>query len=95
MALRIAILGASGAVGDMLAAELLHENLLDAVDRLFLVGHGIDSNEDGLSRSRMFSSTRLITRGFTSTSLPTYRVRGHDARAPKPLLHPGNDHVSG
>jgi hypothetical protein len=71
MALRIAILSASGAFGDMLAAKLLHESLLDSVERLLLVGHGIDSDEDGLSRSRMFGSTRLITRGFTSTSFPT------------------------
>ncbi len=45
MALRLAILGASGAVGGMLAAQLLRDNLLEADDRLLLVGHGTDSTE--------------------------------------------------
>jgi malate dehydrogenase len=45
MALRLAILGASGAVGGMLAAQLLRDNLLESDDRLLLVGHGTDSTE--------------------------------------------------
>ena len=45
MALRIAILGASRAVGSTLAAQLLHENLLELGDRLLLVGNGSDSTE--------------------------------------------------
>ena len=47
MALRVKILSASGAVGNMLAAELLRENLLEAGDRLLLVGHGMDFTENG------------------------------------------------
>ena len=45
MPLRIAILGASGAVGNTLAAHLLRERLLEPEDRLLLVGHGTDSVE--------------------------------------------------
>jgi malate dehydrogenase len=45
MALRLAILGASGAVGGMLAAQLLRDDLLESDDRLLLVGHGTDSTE--------------------------------------------------
>jgi malate dehydrogenase len=42
---RIAILGASGAVGSMLASQLLRENLLEPDDRLLLVGRGTSSSE--------------------------------------------------
>jgi malate dehydrogenase len=45
MPARIAILGASGAVGSMLAAQLLRENLLEPDDRLLLIGHGKPSSE--------------------------------------------------
>ena len=45
MPVRIAILGASGAVGSMLAAQLLRENLLEPDDRVLLVGHGKPSSE--------------------------------------------------
>jgi hypothetical protein len=72
MALRFNILSASGAVGNMLAAELLHENLLEAGDRLSLVGNGTDSTEDGFSRSRMFGSTRSTTHGLTSPQICPY-----------------------
>ena len=69
MALRVKILSASGAVGNMLPAELLRENLLEAGDRLSLVGQGMDSTEDDFSRSRMFGSTRSTTRGLTSSQI--------------------------
>jgi malate dehydrogenase len=45
MPLRLAILGASGAVGCMLAAQLLRDDLLESDDRVLLVGHGTDSTE--------------------------------------------------
>jgi hypothetical protein len=93
MALRIAILGAPGAVGDMLAAELLHE-ICSMLDRLSLVGRGMDSNEDGLPRSS-YVRFDLITRGFTSTSFPTLPSSRSRCPCLKRLLHPGNDHVSG
>jgi hypothetical protein len=72
--LRVNILSASGA--DMLSAELLHENLLEAGDWLLLVGHGTDSTEDGFPRSRARGSTRLINRRFFAASfakLPSSR----------------------
>ena|SRR5271166_1251374 len=69
MALRVKILSASGAVGNMLPAELLRENLLEAGDRLSLVGQGMDSTENGFSLSRMFGSTRSTTRGLTSSQI--------------------------
>jgi hypothetical protein len=89
MALRVNILSASGAIDDMLSAELLHENLLETGDRLLPAGHGIDSTEEGFSRSRALGSTRSINRRFFATSFPNL---GH---ARKPLLNPGIDHVSG
>ena len=45
MPVQIAILGASGAVGSMLAAQLLRENLLEPDDRVLLVGHGKSASE--------------------------------------------------
>ena len=65
MALRVKLLSASGAVGNMLAAELLRENLLEAGDRAIARRPREDSTEDGFSRSRMFGSTRSPTRGLT------------------------------
>jgi len=69
MALRVKTLSASGAVGNMLMAESLRENRLEASDRLSLVGHGMDSTEDGFSRSRMFGSTRSTTCGLASSQI--------------------------
>jgi hypothetical protein len=51
MPLRLATLGASGAVGGMLAAQLLRDNLLEADDRLPLVGHGTDPSSDVIRNS--------------------------------------------
>ena len=53
MPARIAILGASGAVGSMLAAQLLRENLLEPDDRVLLVGHGKSSSERRLLAVKM------------------------------------------
>jgi nucleoside-diphosphate-sugar epimerase len=53
MPVRIAILGASGAVGSMLAAQLLRENLLEPDDRVLLVGHGKSSSEPRLLSVKM------------------------------------------
>jgi hypothetical protein len=43
MSVRIAILGASGAVGSTLALHILRSGLLEPQDRLMLVAHGTDS----------------------------------------------------
>jgi malate dehydrogenase len=42
---RIAILGASGAVGAALAAHILRARLLEPQDQLLLVGHGVQATE--------------------------------------------------
>jgi malate dehydrogenase len=49
----IAIIGASGAVGTMLAAQLLRSDLLEASDRLQLVGHGASTSEAKLLGTRI------------------------------------------
>jgi malate dehydrogenase len=45
MSVRIAILGASGAVGSTLALHILRSGLLEPQDHLMLVGHGTNSIE--------------------------------------------------
>ena len=45
MSVRIAILGASGAVGSTLALHILSSGLLEPQDCLMLVGHGTSSIE--------------------------------------------------
>ena len=45
MSVRIAILGASGAVGCTLAGHILRSGLLEPQDHLMLAGHGTSSNE--------------------------------------------------
>jgi malate dehydrogenase len=49
----IAILGASGAVGSTLAAQILRSGLLESGDRLQLVGHGAASSEARLLGTRV------------------------------------------
>jgi malate dehydrogenase len=49
----VAIIGASGAVGSMLAAQLLRSDLLEPRDRLQLVGHGATTSEAKLLGARM------------------------------------------
>jgi malate/lactate dehydrogenase len=53
MAISIAIIGASGAVGTTLAAHILRSHLLDSFDRLQLVGHGSTSGEARLLGTRI------------------------------------------
>ena len=45
MSRRIAILGASGAVGNTLAVHILRSRLLEPADKLLLVGHGVLATE--------------------------------------------------
>jgi len=49
----IAILGASGAVGSTLAAQILRSELLEPNDRLQLVGHGASASEAKLLGTRI------------------------------------------
>jgi hypothetical protein len=49
----ISIIGASGAVGGMLAVHLLRGGLLKSADRLPLVGHGIASSSAQLLSNRI------------------------------------------
>jgi malate dehydrogenase len=53
MPTRIAILGASGAVGTALAAHILRSRLLEPQDRLLLVGHGVLATEQKLHSMRI------------------------------------------
>lgn len=53
MPVRVAILGASGAVGSALAAHLLRAWLLRPDDALQLVGHGAGGNERRLLAARI------------------------------------------
>jgi malate dehydrogenase len=53
MSRAIAILGASGAVGTTLAAQILRSRLLEVGDRLQLVGHGAKASEARLLGTRM------------------------------------------
>jgi malate dehydrogenase len=64
MAISIAILGASGAVGTALAPNLLRSGLLEPQDRLQLVGHGNPKSEARLLATRIdlldaFDDTRI------------------------------------
>jgi hypothetical protein len=49
---RIAILGASGSVGGVLAPHILRAQLLEPADRLLLVGHGLLATERKLLKMR-------------------------------------------
>src|ERR1700678_2868640 len=53
MSTSISIIGASGAVGSMLAVHLLRGGLLKSADRLQLVGHGIASSSAQLLSNRI------------------------------------------
>jgi malate dehydrogenase len=53
MSISVAILGASGAVGGMLATQILRSDLLEPGDRLQLVGHGASSSEEKLLGTRI------------------------------------------
>src|ERR1700733_6905822 len=53
MSISVAILGASGAVGGMLATQILRSDLLEPGDRLQLVGHGANSSEEKLLGTRI------------------------------------------
>jgi malate dehydrogenase len=53
MSTSISIIGASGAVGSMLAVHLLRGGLLKGADRLQLVGHGIASSSAQLLSNRI------------------------------------------
>lgn len=53
MSISIAILGASGSVGTALAAQLLRSGLLEAEDRVQLVGHGNPNSEARLLATRI------------------------------------------
>src|SRR5438445_760230 len=53
MSKRIAILGASGAVGSALAAHILRARLLAPADQLLLVGHGVLATERKLLSMRI------------------------------------------
>jgi len=53
MPVRIAILGASGAVGSVLAAHILRAGILEPQDCLILVGHGMGSIERRLMPTRI------------------------------------------
>jgi malate dehydrogenase len=53
MSSRIAILGASGAVGSSLAAHILRSHLLEPSDSLLLVGHGVLASERKLLGTRI------------------------------------------
>lgn len=53
MSVRIAILGASGAIGSTLALHILRAGLLEPQDSLMLVGHGTRSIERRLMPSRV------------------------------------------
>jgi malate dehydrogenase len=53
MPMRIAILGASGAVGAALAAHILRARLLEPQDQLLLVGHGAQATEQKLLSMRV------------------------------------------
>jgi hypothetical protein len=53
MFVRIAIRGASGAVGSTVALHILRSGLLEPQDRLVLVGHGTSSIERGLMPARV------------------------------------------
>jgi malate dehydrogenase len=50
---RIAILGASGSVGSALAVHILRSRVLEAADRLLLVGHGVLKTERKLLGTRI------------------------------------------
>jgi malate dehydrogenase len=53
MSRRIAIIGASGAVGSTLAAHLLRSHFLEPSDRLLLVGHGVLTTQRKLLGARI------------------------------------------
>jgi malate dehydrogenase len=53
MSVRIAILGAPGAVGSTLAVHILRSGLLEPQDCLMLVGHGTHSIERRLMPVRV------------------------------------------
>lgn len=53
MSTAIAIIGASGSVGSMLAAQILRSQLLEPGDRLQLVGHGSPTSEVKLLSTRI------------------------------------------
>ena len=61
MSVRIAILGASGAVGSVLAVHILRAGLLEPQDCLMLVGHGTRSTELGWCPNASIFSTRSTT----------------------------------
>jgi hypothetical protein len=67
---RIAILGASGAVGAALSAHILRARLLEPRDQLLLVGHGVLATERKLLSMRVdlmdaFDDDRVRNRSGT------------------------------
>ena len=69
MSVRIAILGATGAVGSALAGHLAMRRLLEPEDRLLLVGHGVSSGERRLLADYEAALGKLVA-GLTRERLP-------------------------